>query len=282
MLNLRGEYLYLTPMTPDKNKLKIELDNDFFPVLDSLNKQRTSYYPTIELSATDAAPVVDIPLVSNDSTFLLEEVIVTAKAGRVYRDKVMGRLDSLAQRNFGPWVCIHGYLENYREGYSHLKGHPAVQCAMVEHDTITVRRIPVIGKVYPIIKYEPVGSNGLYIVTDKQTVEYKGPYYSEEELLRMNNIWRTKGYYANMEFQQPDELDMKLSMPDARNTLLWSPQVVTDEKGEAEVSFYCSDINTQFVVKAEGVDGGGLLGDGEWTFRVMRNLVVSVNDKLYR
>lgn len=46
----------------------------------------------------------------------------------------------------------------------------------------------------------------------------------------MNNLWRTKGYYTSREFYQPDEIDMQLSTPDARNTLLWAPSVITDEK----------------------------------------------------
>ena len=105
---------------------------------------------------------------------------------------------------------------------------------------------------------------------DEQYVVYHGPIYSEEELLRRNNLWRAKGYYVAREFYQPDEIDIQLSTPDARNTLLWQPSVITDEKGEAEVSFYCSDINTGFTGVVEGVDGAGLLGSGTCEFRVIR------------
>ncbi|MBW9202342.1 hypothetical protein EVD33_05225 [Bacteroidales bacterium SW292] len=76
----------------------------------------------------------------------------------------------------------------------------------------------------------------------------------------MNNIYHTKGYYGKREFYQPDEWDMQSSVPDARNTLLWLPNLVTDENGEAE--FYCSDINTGFIGVVEGTDGQGLLGTG--------------------
>lgn len=94
----------------------------------------------------------------------------------------------------------------------------------------------------------------------------------EEELLHMNNLYRTKGYYAAREFYQPDEIDMQLSTPDARNTLLWQPSIDTDEKGEATISFYCSDINTEFIGVVEGTDGAGLLGTGKCEFRVVRNI----------
>ena len=61
----------------------------------------------------------------------------------------------------------------------------------------------------------------------------------------MNNLWRVKGYYGTREFYQPDELDVQSPLPDARNVLLWKPDIITDEKGEAEVEFFCSDINTK-------------------------------------
>lgn len=70
---------------------------------------------------------------------------------------------------------------------------------------------------------------------------------------------------------QPDETDMQLSIPDARNTSLWAPAVITDEKGEATVFFYCSDINTNFSCRIEGVGEHGLIGIAECDFKVIRN-----------
>jgi len=109
-------------------------------------------------------------------------------------------------------------------------------------------------------------------VKDIQEVEYRGPYYTDEELLEMNNIFREKGYYGNREFYQPDEFDMQTSVPDARNTLLWAPNVITDEKGEATLSFYCSDINTEFTARIEGLNNTGLIGMGNCEFRVLRDI----------
>jgi len=108
---------------------------------------------------------------------------------------------------------------------------------------------------------------------DQSVVTYYAPYYSDEELLRMNNIWRAKGYYGYREFYQPDEIDMSLSIPDFRNTLLWAPAVVTDANGEATVSFYCSDINTGFIMYIEGVGEVGedsLVGNSKIDFRVIK------------
>lgn len=101
-------------------------------------------------------------------------------------------------------------------------------------------------------------------------ITWTGEEFTEEELLRMNNLFRTKGYYGKREFYKPAEADMLLPMPDARNVLMWKPDIITDEKGCAEVEFFCSDINTGFVGVIEGTDGIGNLGTSVCEFRVMK------------
>lgn len=53
---------------------------------------------------------------------------------------------------------------------------------------------------------------------------------------------------------------------------LSSPSVITDEKGEVTVSFFCSDINTGFTEVVEGTDETGLSGYEKCEFRVIRNV----------
>ncbi len=86
----------------------------------------------------------------------------------------------------------------------------------------------------------------------------------------MNGILRVKGYYGKREFYQPDEVDMQIPIPDARNVLLWKPDIVTNEKGEAKVEFFCSDINTGFAGIVEGTDGNGNLGSSLCGFNVQK------------
>ncbi len=253
MTAFRGGYVYLKPMLSKEAKPVLEL-TDHFPLINSMRKNRQDYYPESDPSRYNQPD--DLPVVSSDSTILLDEVTVMAKGHKPFRDKMMGRLDSLAQMNLNrAWVCDcpPKYLNDFREGYTH---HPKGNYEGVKH-------LPVEGKQYRIIKYTE-------IVEDVQNIIYRGPIYSEEELLRMNNFWRTKGYYANREFYQPDEIDMQSAIPDARNTLLWMPSVVTDEKGEATLTFHCSDIYTNFICVVEGVDGIGLLGNVKSEFRVLR------------
>lgn len=266
MKALQGGYVYLKPMLSKEFKPTLELV-DYFPLIDSIKKNRPHYYPIAELFHYNKEQTLDLPVVSSDSTILLNEVTVTAKGHKPFRDKMMGRLDSLAQMNLNNiWVCGScGLLLNYKPGY---EGHHAVNSCPAKSQSQ-----PIDGHTYTIAKYEHFASNGNGVpfrVIDVQEVVYHAPQYSERELLRMNNLWRTKGYYGKREFYQPDEVDMQFSTPDARNTLLWAPSVITDEKGEAEVQFYCSDINAEFIGVVEGVDGAGLLGNANCEFRVIR------------
>ena len=110
MKEIRGGYVYLKPMLSKEFKPKLEII-DYFPLIDSIRKNKPFCYPIMDLSQAIKQQVLDMPVVSNDSTILLDEVVVTRKARKPFRDKCMGRLDSLAQANLGSaYVCGCGYL----------------------------------------------------------------------------------------------------------------------------------------------------------------------------
>lgn len=260
---LRGGYVYLKPMLDKEHKPKLEME-ELFPQLDSMQRKHICYTSQFDLSLIKIEQKFHSDVISADSSILLDEVVVTRKSRRPIRDKFMGRLDSLMQMELNPaWVCkcSPNYLNDYREGYTH---HPH------GYEYKKERLEPIIGKSYRIIKHEYV--SGTLLVTETQTIEYEGILFSDEELLRMNNLWRTKGYYATREFYEADEADMQLSIPDNRNTLFWKPSVITNAQGEAEVSFYCSDLNTGFIGVIDGVDGVGLLGSKSCEFRVIKEV----------
>jgi hypothetical protein len=262
MKAFQGGYVYLKPMLSKEFKPALEL-TDFFPRIDSIRKRRPDCYPVADLSNYKKEQILDLPVISSDSVILLNEVTVTAKGHKPFRDKMMGRLDSLARLDMnGAYVCGCGFLQNYMPGYD---AHPHWKSGTCQEK----KSQPVEGETYTMVKYKHLGGDA-FEVEEYRNVTYHGSVYSEEELLTMNNLWRTKGYYGEREFYQPDEIDMQLSIPDARNTLLWAPSVITDEKGEATVSFHCSDINAVFTGVVEGVDGGGLLGTANCEFRVIR------------
>lgn len=263
---LRGGYVYVKPMlNKDEYKPVVLFDGDFVQA-DSLRRCCKSYqaYQDIALLPSDRLPMENLVL-SQDSSILLSEVTVTGTKGRVFRDRVMGRLDSLAQMDVNaPYVCSTcKYLINYRIDYN--AHHNALGKCPAKG-----REMPVRGKSYEIVKFKYNDSGRSFVVEDRQAVIYQGAFYTEEELLRMNNLFRVKGYYGKREFYQPDELEMQSSIPDARNVLLWKPDLITDEQGKAEVEFFCSDVNTGFVGVIEGTDGIGNIGSSGCEFRVMK------------
>jgi hypothetical protein len=196
--------------------------------------------------AIDKTPVV--PVVSS-KTIIIKEVTIRGKETKAMRGKYMGKLDSLAKLNLPPsddYVCRYNVLncprhDRYQEGTTK----------------------PVDGRRYRV----PNGDTYSIVV-------YRSAYhnFTEKELLEMDNLSKMEGYYGNREFYQPnyDQDTIDAQIPDFRNTLLWEPAIITDEKGEATLSFFCSDLNTDFVGRIEGVSGEGLLGTGYFKFNVRK------------
>jgi hypothetical protein len=64
------------------------------------------------------------------------------------------------------------------------------------------------------------------------------------------------------------EKAIKSRLPDFRNVLLWSPEIVTDQNGRKEINFYTSDQRGTFIGILHGVSKDGLVGSQMFTFRV--------------
>jgi len=255
----QGGNIYLKPMAPADFEPRISL-NEPFQMIDQFNNNKAINYPLIAIIDT-AKEKSATPYVPRPGVIKLDEVTIKGRGTSVFRDKYLGHLDSLAKFNLNRdvYVCPHGFLHNYRIGYYH-------PC----NDTARIK--PVEGKAYKIVKYKDIGG-GKWLLTDMQTVVYQNSYakFTEEELLKMNNLSMVKALYTKREFYQPKyDKEKEDSSFDTRNTLLWAPSVITDEKGEATLQFYCSDINTGFIGKVEGVSGEGLLGTGEFEFHVLK------------
>ena len=271
MNTFRGGYVYIKPLLGKEFKPHLTL-SDGTVLIDSIRRSKNSYLSylnNVEKGKKGAELVT-----TQAGTVLLNEVLVIRKRRMPFRDKFMGRLDSLAQFNLNTaWVCPDGsqepgtvgHLNDYWEGYTHHPtGSPSANYG-------GKRLKPEIGKRYELIKYLP-REDGKWYLADITSIVYQGQLYTDEELLRMNNITRVKGYYGQREFYTPDSAEMLSSLPDARNTLLWSPSVLTDKNGDAIVPFWTSDINTQFIGVVEGTDGLGLLGSNTFEFHVSKTM----------
>lgn len=70
-------------------------------------------------------------------------------------------------------------------------------------------------------------------------------------------IEKISGYYNSRVFYQPSN-NSKNPSTDQRTTIYWNPLIVTDEKGEATVTFYNSSLKTKLNVLAEGITENGV------------------------
>ena len=266
MVGMPGN-VYLKPMVT-KPKPKLSIDNPFEAIND-LRQGRSRYLSQNQIFEIDAEEPV---LYCNPETTLLKESMVRAKRNVIARDKVTGYLDSLTIMSTGAWVCDcqknpnePKILNNYRDWHHHRADYPP------PFSNYTGKRLqPKRGEVYGVVRYEPWGPHGEWIIAAMDYVVYTGPDYTEEELLEMNGMWKTQGYYPKREFYEPDEIELASPTPDYRNLLQWKPAVLTDENGVAEITFEASDVNTEFIGIIEAVDGTGGTGAQTFTFRVYK------------
>lgn len=182
---------------------------------------------------------------------MLKEVIVQSK-GRGFGDRYMGYLDSIARF----------------EGNTDYVG----QCGWLNCPACGSGTRPIEGVAYSELiepKRSQVGSHPFsFGAIDMKKEPYHYPKYTEEELLKKFKMVITKGFYQHPPFYSPDYDKEDKLMSDTRNALYWNPLIVTNEQGEATISFFCSDIRSGFVGVAEGVSGTGYLGTGTFSFGV--------------
>lgn len=136
-----------------------------------------------------------------------------------------------------------------------------------------------------IMAYDPLKVKKLEVVTDKYIM---GPYVYDgivsfttyqgdiEELKLDAKTVRLdyEGLQLKREFYSPvydTEQQAASRMPDFRNLLFWSPGVQTDDKGNATVGFYTSDIKGTYVAVLQGMDASGHAGHYYFTFEVKDN-----------
>lgn len=260
--------ILLKPISGKDRKPYIEFDDNFSDIANVREKATDRYYSVVRVKFSEE--IIDDTLdYTGRRVVHLDGIEVDGKAGRYpKRNKMLGYLDSISTPYGGAWVCGceagNGgtFLNDYEAGYTH---HPA----WINGYQPKEHTKPIKGKTYEMIKYLPGGDSGRGYVADIRTIQYNEPQYTEEELLKMNGLWKAKGYHNRHEFRGSDEEEMSLGLEDNRNTLLWLPQAATDDNGEMEVEFYTSDITSVFDVIVMAYDSDSF-GSGQIKFRITK------------
>ncbi|UOY05772.1 hypothetical protein L0P88_17750 [Muricauda sp. SCSIO 64092] len=249
-------YIYLKPLTPQKPKYKIELGDASFDDINSIRGSKTIQYPLPKLYEEKSTSLENF--IIPNKTIELEGVTVEAQKPNIMRDKYLAVLDSLTKIDMNTdYVCKSGILN----------------CPIHEFDH-TNNTLPIEGKSYEqYMGFEwKNGPGSSYRFKGLKTEKYRYPKFTEEYLLEKFNLRILKGYYGKREFFNPTYKDKPEEdvFPDYRNTLYWNPSIITDENGEAKISFYCSDITGKFIINIEGVSGEGYLGNEITSFIVRK------------
>ena len=75
MKTLRGGYVYLKPMLSKEFKPELEIQ-DYFPAIDSIRRKKSFDCSLINCTQRPKEEIYDAPVVSGDSTILLDEVVI--------------------------------------------------------------------------------------------------------------------------------------------------------------------------------------------------------------
>jgi hypothetical protein len=245
--NWEGQYIYLKPISASNEKIKLEFINPFEGINHALNSKSIS---TPLFSQFRGMKILE-PNMTNGGAILIKDVVINGTRKDVIRGKYLGSLDSIAKFTLDintDYLCRYNYLN----------------CPI--HPNEPDNRPPKEGERVWV---------ALGMAGDYEMIYHRKPSkvnLTEEELLKLNNLFRIKAYFSRHDFYQPnyDKEYVPISVPDYRNTLMWAPSIVTNDRGEATVSFYCSDFNTEFVGRIEGVGGDGLLCTDFFKFKVRK------------
>ena len=253
------DYLYMKPLGPPGLKPIIKVP-DTFEAINLLMSYNEVIYPVNNILKTKEVLTYSSP--SGMNMLKIKDVTIKGQQGKIIHGKYLGFLDSLARmgnsESVDYYVCSKGILNCPVCG-----SHAAGNTKPIDGQTYNYYFNGVVKKVEYL--NSKIYLNGVEIVNPINSI-------TEEELLKMNNLARTKAYFDSREFYKPnyDKDTIDAQIPDFRNTLLWEPTIFTNDKGEASLSFYCSDIYTDFIGRIEGVGGDGLLGSQYFKFTVRK------------
>ncbi|WP_316813686.1 hypothetical protein [Pedobacter heparinus] len=68
------------------------------------------------------------------------------------------------------------------------------------------------------------------------------------------------GKEVDHQFYSPKYLNKEISGTDIRSTIHWEPNIITNEKGEATISFYAADLPASYTIVIEGSNMNGGMG----------------------
>ena len=136
-----------------------------------------------------------------------------------------------------------------------------------------IETVEVINSPEASALYGSRATNGAILITTASRIGYLN-FYSERRASKYNSQYiQPRKFSTVREFYIPppggEDSDTR---NDFRTTIYWNPEITTDEKGVAKVSFYNNDAISAFRATAEGITGNGLIGRSESVFTTQKPL----------
>ncbi|MDP5139558.1 MAG: TonB-dependent receptor plug domain-containing protein, partial [Spirosomaceae bacterium] len=137
-----------------------------------------------------------------------------------------------------------------------LDGMPVDKSGILSIPVTDVDKIDILKGPAAAIYGSRGGGGVISVLTKQGNDDYKWTDHSAPGIVTFTKT----GYYTTKEFYSPRyDLDLPRNiLPDYRSTVYWNPDVITDENGEATLSFYTTDAAyTQYRFQLEGLSFAG-------------------------
>ncbi|WP_298764566.1 hypothetical protein [uncultured Polaribacter sp.] len=121
-----------------------------------------------------------------------------------------------------------------------LSGIPANEVSFV--DVLVGPEIAIFSSSVPVISIYSKSSSGRFIEREPGITNYKAA-----------------GFYTAKEFYAPDHINgiEEQTKPDVRTTLHWAPNIIVMKDKPVEISFFTSDIKSEYIIEIEGISVTG-------------------------
>lgn len=234
----------------------------------SINMQaRNAFLPKsaqqFDTSETDTLGFYGVP----DEKYLLDAYTRFPTVEEVMREYVPG---VAVRRRQGKYIFrvydkLQANLPFEDEPLILLDGVPVFETdKILAFDPLKIRKLEVIDGLY---YFGPLSFSGLVSYTT-----YKGdlgglPLDPRALVLSYEGVQGKKEFYAPR-YETPELY--KNRVPDFRNLLHWSPQILTDAQGKQAIYFYTSDQTGTYKVVVQGLTDKGIAGNKSFIFEVKK------------
>ena len=234
----------------------------------SVGTQVQNAFQTDNLQKFDAPDMLDSTAFygTPDRKFFLDEYTRFNTMEEVMREYIAGVATRKHQQKFHFKILDDSHRQFFDEDpLILLDGVPVFDAdKIIATDPLKVKKIEVVSRKYFL---GPIIASGIVSYTT-----YKGDlegFQFDPNVV----VLEYEGLQLQREFYAPvyeTEKQIKNRMPDFRNLLYWSPNLITNQEGRKQVIFYTSDQQGKYIAVIQGISPDGKAGSYSFSFDVAK------------